>query len=131
KIIQKIKPPISRSDMFDFDPGSKFHIPADTQYISYFVAHILEFQLHKALCIVSGQFDPRNEFTPLHECDIYGSKEAGKRLRAGLSLGASRHWKVVLKEITGESELSASAILEYFKPLYEFLKHENSKPNFV
>ncbi|KAB0795435.1 hypothetical protein PPYR_12274 [Photinus pyralis] len=125
--IQKVKPPISRSDVLDFDPGSKFHVPADTQYISYFVAHILEFQLHKALCIAAGQYDPSDKLLPLHKCDIYGSRKAGEKLRAGLSLGSSRHWSVALKEITGETELSGSAIIEYFQPLYQYLQRENYK----
>ena len=29
---QGIKPPVSRSEK-DFDPGAKYHIPADTPYI--------------------------------------------------------------------------------------------------
>ncbi|KAF5307920.1 hypothetical protein FQR65_LT06487 [Abscondita terminalis] len=127
KSLQKIKPPVSRYDVVDFDPGSKFHIPTDAQYISYFVAHILEFQMHKALCISAGQYDHKNDALPLHKCDIYGSKSAGKRLKSGLSLGSSRHWSVALKAITGESQLSGSAMLEYFQPLYKYLKSENDK----
>nr|CAI5823602.1 unnamed protein product [Callosobruchus analis] len=37
---QKVKPPVERSDTKDFDPGAKYHIPGDSQYIAYFVAHI-------------------------------------------------------------------------------------------
>lgn len=40
---QKIKPPSGARNETYFDPGAKFHIPADYQYIAYFVAHILEF----------------------------------------------------------------------------------------
>jgi peptidyl-dipeptidase A len=39
--------------------------------------------------------------------------------------GASRDWREVLKEKTGE-DLSAKAMLEYFKPLMEYLKKENA-----
>lgn len=47
--------------------------------------------------------------------------------RNGLKLGASKHWSAALKEITGESEMNASALLEYFKPLQDFLKTENQR----
>lgn len=45
----------------------------------------------------------------------------------GLKLGNSKHWSEVLKVMTGESEMSADAILEYFKPLHDFLTKENKK----
>ena len=51
------------------------------------------------------------------------------KFRAGLSLGGSRHWKDVLETMTGERNLNASAILEYFQPLYDFLKQKNSERN--
>lgn len=53
---------------------------------------------------------------------------AGERLRNGLSLGLSKHWSEALSIITGgERELSADAVLEYFKPLHQFLIDENRK----
>lgn len=81
KKYQLVKPPVPRSDETDFDPGSKFHVPADSQYISYFVAHILEFQLYRSLCITAGQYDAQNKTTPLHKCDFYKSTQAGNKLR--------------------------------------------------
>lgn len=42
-------------------------------------------------------------------------------------MGASKHWKDALEAITGERDLKADAILEYFEPLYEFLKDQNRK----
>nr|CAD7455791.1 unnamed protein product [Timema tahoe] len=183
KEIQKVKPPVTRTAE-DFDPGAKYHVPGDSQYISqsqgfrlvgascstkvqlistlsalpemfgtgepirsqnhqppqnsahltthalysrkrpdsfvlcgphltvsvpqspvyvsgtlwptfysfsstepclcfrYFVAHILQFQFHKALCIAAGQYDPTDPNTqPLHKCDIYNSTAAGQKLR--------------------------------------------------
>jgi len=124
--IQKVKPPVPRSES-DFDPGAKYHVPGDSQYIAYFVAHILEFQMHKGLCIAANQYDPEDETRPLYKCDIYQSKEAGDLLRAGLSLGASRPWPVALEAMTGETKLSGSAILEYFDPLYKYLQQANQK----
>ncbi|CRL05281.1 CLUMA_CG018154, isoform A [Clunio marinus] len=121
---QKVKAPNERSED-DFDPGAKFHIPDDTQYIAYFIAHILQFQMHRALCITAGQYDPNDPAKPLHKCDIDGSKEAGEKIREGLKLGLSKHWSVALEAMTGEKEISGEAVMEYFKPLYDFLKSEN------
>lgn len=51
-------------------------------YSSYFVAHILQFQIYRSLCIEAGEYDPANpSVKPLHTCDIYRSAAAGKKLR--------------------------------------------------
>lgn len=123
---QKIKSPSDRNEQY-FDPAAKYHVPADSQYIAYFVAHILEFQLHRALCIEAGEFDPNDKNSELFKCDIDKSTKAGDKIRAGLKLGLSKHWSVALEAMTGETEIKADAILEYFNPLYEYLKAENSK----
>lgn len=92
------------------------------------MAHILEFQFFKSLCIAAKQYDPNDPAKPLHKCDFEGSQIAGQRLRDGLSLGLSKHWSESLSVITnGETEISSEAILEYFKPLHEFLIIENQK----
>lgn len=125
---QKIRSPGKRSGDLYFDAGAKFHVPSDDQYIGYFIAHILEFQILRSLCLAAGEYQPNNPEKPLHKCDIQGSLIAGNQLKEGLKLGSSKHWKEVLKVITNEeSELSAEAILDYFKPLHEFLKKENHK----
>jgi peptidyl-dipeptidase A len=124
---QKVSAPVTRSES-DFDPGAKYHVPASSQYIAYFIAHILEFQLHRDLCIEAGQydkFDPKKP--PLHKCDIDGSKEVGEKLRQGLSLGFSKHWSKSLEAMTGKSVVTGEAVMEYFAPLYKFLKEENEK----
>lgn len=123
---QKVKAPTDRMEEF-FDPGAKYHIPADSQYIAYFVAHILEFSFYKSLCIEAGQYDAANPLKPLHKCDFYNNKAAGAKLKAGLELGFSEHWSVALEKLTGEKEVSAQALLDYFKPLQDFLKKENLK----
>lgn len=124
---QKVRAPETRGEEY-FDPGAKFHIPADSQYIAYFVAHILQFSFYKGLCTVAGEYDPNNSTAkPLHKCDYYNNTAAGDKLARGLSLGMSKHWGVALEELTGSTEISASALLEYFEPLYEFLKAENRK----
>lgn len=125
---QGVRSPAPRNGAHYFDAGAKFHVPSDYPYSAYFFAHILEFQFLRSLCTAAGQYDPGNPGKPLHKCDLEGSKIAGQRLRDGLSLGLSKHWSEALNVITnGERELSASAIIEYFKPLHEFLIKENRK----
>jgi len=115
---QGIRAPVPRSEA-DFDPGAKYHVPANTPYTRYFLAYILEFQFHRALCAAAG-FDG-----PLHRCSIYGDREVGRRLSEMLALGASRPWPEALAALTGERELDADAILDYFAPLEEWLDRQN------
>lgn len=115
---QGVTPPIVRSEK-DFDAGAKYHIPANVPYTRYFLAYIIQFQFHKALCEAAGFKGP------LHECSIYGSKEAGRRYQAMLSKGASQPWQDTLAELTGTREMDAAAITEYFAPLMQWLKERN------
>lgn len=124
---QKVKSPTGERNEEFFDPGAKYHIPADSQYIAYFVAHILEFQLHRAVCIEAGQYDKNDPAKPLHKCDIDGSTVAGAKIKAGLELGLSQHWSQALKAMTGEEEISGDAIFDYFQPLYDYLKKVNEE----
>ncbi len=102
-----------------FDPGAKYHIPGNTPYVRYFLAHILQFQFHKAMCQAAGYNGP------LHECSIYGSKEAGKKLQAMLAMGSSRPWPEAMEALTGAREMDGSALIEYFGPLMGYLKEHN------
>ena len=106
----------------DFDPGAKYHIPANTSYTRYFLAHILQFQFHRALCELAGVEGP------LHRCSIFGSREAGERLNTMLEMGASRPWPDALEAITGQWEMDATAILDYFAPLQVWLDEQNAGP---
>ena len=115
---QGIAPPAPRSEM-DFDAGAKYHVPANTPYTRYFLAHILQFQFHRALCKAAGYEGP------LNRCSIYGSVEAGEKLRRMLEMGASRPWPEALAALTGESRLDATAILDYFAPLKKWLDEQN------
>ncbi len=116
---QGVRAPVPRSEA-DFDPGAKYHVPANTSYTRYFLAHILQFQFHRALCEVAG-FDG-----PLHRCSIYGSTEAGERLNAMLEMGASEPWPDALEVLTGQREMDATAILDYFAPLQAWLEEQNA-----
>jgi peptidyl-dipeptidase A len=115
---QGIAPPTERGEEL-FDPGAKYHIPGNTPYARYFLAHILQFQFHKAMCQAAGHEGA------LYECSIYDSKDAGAKLRAMLALGASKPWPDALELLTGTREMSASALLEYFEPLTKYLEEQN------
>lgn len=111
---QGIAAPASRGEEW-FDPGAKYHVPANTPYARYFLAHILQFQFHRALAKIAGCTGP------LHRCSIYENREAGARLNALLELGASRPWPDALEALTGTREMDATAIRDYFAPLQEWL----------
>jgi len=115
---QGIAPPVERTEA-DFDPGAKYHVPANTPYTRYFLSFILQFQFHKALCEAAG-FEG-----PLYECSIYGSKAAGERLNAMMELGQSKPWREALYAMAGTREMDAGALMEYFAPLRSWLKTEN------
>ena len=115
---QGLTPPSARSEA-DFDPGAKYHVPANTPYSRYFLAAILQFQFHRALCAEAGFKGP------LHECSIYGSAEAGRKLQAMLAMGASKPWPEALAALSGEKTMDASAILDYFAPLKAWLDEQN------
>jgi peptidyl-dipeptidase A len=103
-----------------FDPGAKYHVPGNTPYTRYFLAHILQFQFHQALCEIAGNEDP------IHRCSIYGSKQAGERLNAMLEMGRSKPWPDALAALTGSPEMDATAILDYFAPLQAWLDEQNA-----
>ena len=115
---QGVAPVDTRGEEF-FDPGAKYHVPGNTPYTRYFLAHILQFQFYKSLCDAAG-FDG-----PLHECSFYGNQAAGEKLQAMLSRGASQPWQQTLAELTGSEKMDASAVLEYFDPLDTWLKEQN------
>jgi peptidyl-dipeptidase A len=115
---QGVAPSIERSEK-DFDPGAKYHVPANVPYTRYFLAAILQFQFHRALAQTAGCTGP------LHRCSIYGSKEAGKRLDTMLQMGLSRPWPDALEAISGKREMDATAIRDYFAPLQSWLDEQN------
>jgi peptidyl-dipeptidase A len=115
---QGVAPPAERTEA-DFDPGAKYHVASNTPYARYFIADILQFQFHRALSKIAGCTEP------LNRCSIYDNKEAGRRLNDMLSLGQSRPWQDALKILTGQREMDASAMLEYFAPLKKWLDQQN------
>jgi peptidyl-dipeptidase A len=115
---QGVAPPVARSEA-DFDPGAKYHVPSNTPYARYFLADILQFQFHRALSKVAGCT------SPLNRCSIYESKAAGDRLNAMLAMGESRPWPEALRALTGQEQMDATAILDYFAPLKKWLDEQN------
>jgi peptidyl-dipeptidase A len=116
--VQGVSEPVARSEA-DFDPGAKYHIPANVPYARYFLARVLQFQFYRAMCQAAGYQGP------LHECSVFGNKEAGKKLQAMMEMGASKPWPEAMQAITGQREMDASAMLEYFAPLQKWLKEQN------
>jgi peptidyl-dipeptidase A len=116
---QGVAPPVARTEA-DFDPGAKYHIPGNVPYARYFLARIYQFQFYKAMCDASGYQGP------LNRCSFYGSKAAGDKLNAMLSEGQSQDAQLTLKQMTGVDHLDAQPMLDYFQPLYVWLKQQNS-----
>jgi len=114
---QGVGPVTARGEDF-FDPGAKYHVPANVPYTRYFLADILQFQFHRELSKIAGCK------TPLHRCSIYDSKDAGMRLNAMLSLGLSRPWQDALETMTGSRQMDATAIIDYFAPLKTWLDEQ-------
>ncbi|GGJ00025.1 peptidase M2 [Shewanella hanedai] len=119
---QGVKSPVSRDESY-FDPGAKYHVPANVPYTRYFLAHILQFQFHKALCETAG------DKGPVHRCSIYGNKEAGSQLNTMLEMGRSQPWPEALAVVTGSKEMDATAVLDYFAPLQTWLNEQNTQAN--
>jgi peptidyl-dipeptidase A len=118
KKYQGVVPDGERTEQ-DFDPGAKYHVAGNTPYTRYFIARILQYQFHRALCRAAGHKGP------LYKCSIYGNPEAGRKLMAMLKLGASRPWPEALAEISGEKRMDATAIIDYYQPLLAWLDEQN------
>jgi peptidyl-dipeptidase A len=56
---------------------------------------------------------------------VYASKEAGAKLAAMLAMGLSRPWPDALEALTGQREMDATAIRDYFAPLQKWLDEQN------
>jgi peptidyl-dipeptidase A len=117
---QGVAAPLPRSEQ-DFDPGAKYHVAADVPYSRYFLAAVLQYQFHRALCREAGYKGP------LNRCSIYDSKVAGAKLAQMLALGRSKPWQEALFTMTGEKQMDATAILDYYAPLKKWLDEENRK----
>lgn len=117
KKYQGIVPPGERGEQY-CDAATKTHINDDAaQYYDYALSYVLLYQLHNHIAKNILKQDPR-------ATNYYGQKGIGDFLKKITYPGASKDWRTVLKESTGE-ELNAKAMLEYFDPLVSWLKEQN------
>lgn len=118
KKYQGIVPPGERGEEYT-DAATKTHINDDpAQYYDYALSYVILYQLHNHIAKNILKQDPR-------ATNYYGKKEIGDFLKKITYPGASKDWRTVLKESTGD-ELNAKAMLEYFDPLVSWLKEQNN-----
>ena len=115
---QGINTSTKRSEDY-FDPGAKYHIPGNTPYTRYYLARIMQYQFHEALCN-EIEFDGL-----LHECSIYGSEKAGDKIISTMAMGESLPWQDAFENLTGSRKLSGKSILNYYAPLKDWLDEQN------
>jgi len=117
KKYQGIVPPNERGEAY-CDAATKTHINDDpAQYYDYALSYVILYQLHNHIAKNILNQDPR-------ATNYFGQKGIGDFLRKIMYPGASKDWREVLKESTGQ-ELNANAMLEYFQPLVSWLKQQN------
>lgn len=44
-----------------------------------------------------------------------------------MEAGATKHWRDLMEITTGERKLSGKGVMEYYAPLYTWLKEQNKK----
>jgi peptidyl-dipeptidase A len=117
KKYQGIEPPTVRGEEF-CDAATKTHINDDAaQYYDYALSYVILYQLHNHIAKEILHQDPR-------ATNYYGQTGIGDFLKKITYPGASKDWRKVLKESTGD-ELNAKAMLEYFQPLVNWLREQN------
>ena len=114
---QGIAPPSARGEKY-CDAATKTHINNDAaQYYDYALSYIILHQLHAHIARDILKQDPR-------ATNYFGNKEVGAFLNSILEQGASKDWRLVMKESLGE-EISAKPMLDYYQPLVSWLKDQN------
>ncbi|XP_031226742.1 angiotensin-converting enzyme 2 [Mastomys coucha] len=101
------------------DPASLFHVSNDYSFIRYYTRTIYQFQFQEALCKAAKHDGP------LHKCDISNSTEAGQKLLNMLRLGNSEPWTLALENVVGARNMDVKPLLNYFEPLFVWLKEQN------
>jgi peptidyl-dipeptidase A len=114
---QGVTPPGGRDPEL-CDACTKTHINDDAaQYYDYALATLIKFQLHDHICTKILKQDVR-------ACDYSGNKDVGAFLKGILSLGATRDWRTVIKDATGEP-ISPRALMAFYAPLVSDLAKRN------
>jgi peptidyl-dipeptidase A len=93
---QGVAAPVARSEA-DFDPGRS----STCRPIRRTCATSSRASTSSSSTARSAR--PRGTRARSHTCSIYGSKEAGAKLRAMLQMGASKPWPEALKALSGET----------------------------
>ncbi|KAM6151129.1 angiotensin-converting enzyme 2 [Rhynchocyon petersi] len=101
------------------DPATLFHVANDYSFIRYYTRTIYQFQFQEALCQLAKHKGP------LYKCDISNSTEAGQKLLDMLRLGKSQPWTSALEKIVGTKTMNVTPLLNYFEPLFTWLKEQN------
>jgi peptidyl-dipeptidase A len=106
---QGVRPPVERTEEH-FDPGAKYHVPGNTPYTRYFLAHILQFQFHRALCEAAAGRRARST-----AARSTARRGGGRRLKEDAGDGArAAPGRTPWKALTGQRQMDATAILDYF-----------------
>ncbi len=114
---QGIEPPAPRGEEH-CDAATKTHInDTPAYYFSYAIATVIQYQMHDHIARRILKQDPRN-------CNYAGNQEAGAFLEGMQRQGATKPWREILREGTGE-DLSTRAMMEYYKPLMSWLAKQN------
>lgn len=117
KKYQGIVPPEERGNEY-CDACTKTHINDDAaQYYDYALSYIILFQLHQYIA-------EKILHQPATATNYFGHKEIGDFLKKIMSAGATKDWRDVMKEATGE-DMNAKAMVRYFDPLMSWLKEQN------
>ncbi|XP_007951028.1 angiotensin-converting enzyme 2 [Orycteropus afer afer] len=101
------------------DAATLFHVANDYSFIRYYTRTIYQFQFQEALCQVAKHEGP------LYKCDISNSTEAGNKLLNMLRLGKSQPWTTALESVVGTKNMDVRPLLNYFEPLFIWLKEQN------
>jgi peptidyl-dipeptidase A len=116
---QGVEPPVSRYEDALCDACTKTHINDDAaQYYDYALASLIKFQLHDHICTKILKQDVR-------ACDYSGNHQVGDFLHGILKLGATRDWRAVIQEATGEP-ISPRAMMAFYQPLVDELSKRNA-----
>lgn len=114
---QGIEPPSPRGEDF-CDPATKTHISDDpAQYYDYALSSVILHQIHAYICREILHEAPQT-------ATYYNRPEVGAYLQLFLRPGATRDWRELMRETTGE-DISSRAMLEYFEPLRVWLVAQN------
>ena len=117
KKYQGIVPPSDRGEIY-CDAASKTHINDDAaQYYDYALSYVILFQLHQHIAEKILKQPPT-------ATNYFGNKEVGAFINTIMASGATKDWKEVMMNATGE-EMNAKAMVRYFEPLMNWLKEQN------